>query len=251
MRLIRAEFLKLTRSLAWVVVLVLPVVLVLVGSVMTLLDGQPLDDGWHTLWMRSFVFYGLFPLPVGIAILAALVWRPEHRGGNWNLLMSGTAGALRIIIAKTTVIAFLSACMQVVALATVIALGRVAFSLPGLPPAQYGVAFFLIMLSCVPVAALQSWLSMVMRSFAAPVAVSFVGAGLSTAVLLVVGTIPIVFLSPYATLTRATQLGTATFADSGSVTIALVAVLTAGAILLTATVTALQTAVLARSDVRT
>jgi hypothetical protein len=218
---------------------------------MTLLDGGPLEDGWHALWMRSFVFYGLFPLPVGIAILASLVWRPEHRGSNWNMLMTGTAPAVRIVVAKTTVIAVLAAYMQLVALATVLALGRFAFGLPGLPPGQYGFALVLIMVGCVPVAAVQSWLSMVLRSFAAPVAIAFVGAGVSTAVLLIVETAPVLFVSPYAVVTRATQLGTATFADSGTVTPGTATVIAAAAIVLTAAATALQTAVLARRDVTT
>ena len=90
MNSIAAEFSKLKRSLSWAVVVLLPIVLVVSGLIMTLIDGRGLEDGWHTLWMRSIVFYGLFPLSVGIAILASLVWRAEHRGSNWNALMSRT-----------------------------------------------------------------------------------------------------------------------------------------------------------------
>jgi hypothetical protein len=52
-------------------------------------------------------------------------------------------------------------------------------------------------------------------------------------------------------VTRATQLGTATFADSGTVTPGTATVIAAAAIVLTAAATALQTAVLARRDVTT
>ena len=80
MNTISAEFLKLKRSMSWAVVIILPLVLAITGVVNTLVDGNPLEDGWHTLWLRAVVFYGLFPLAIGIGILASLVWRSEHRG---------------------------------------------------------------------------------------------------------------------------------------------------------------------------
>lgn len=49
--------------MSWAVVILLPAVFVLLGTIMTIIDGTGLDDGWNTLWMRSFVFYGLFRCP--------------------------------------------------------------------------------------------------------------------------------------------------------------------------------------------
>ncbi|MEE2045718.1 ABC transporter permease, partial [Nocardiopsis tropica] len=80
---VRAEFLKLRRSMSWVVVVLLPLTAVVAGAVNTVVAGEPLEDHWHTLWLRVAVFYGLFPLALGVAVLASLVWRVEHRGGNW------------------------------------------------------------------------------------------------------------------------------------------------------------------------
>lgn len=250
MTVFRAELAKLRRSLGWVVVLLLPAVLVVSGSVMTLVSEQPLDDGWHTLWMRSVVFYGMFPLQAGIAMLASMVWRVEHRDGNWNALMGGPAPSWRILAAKAGAIAVLAATMQVVVVAVVLVLGTLAYGLPGLPPTVYFVTSGVIMVCCVPVAVLQSWLSMTMRSFAGPVAIGFLAAGASTA-MLVVGLDAAVFLSPYALVGRATQLGTATFADNGSVTAPVVIALVAAAAVMSAVVLVVSTAVLERSDTRT
>lgn len=246
----RAEFVKLRRSLSWVVVVLLPLVLVLSGSVMTLIDGRGLENDWHTLWLRSVVFYGMFPLAVGIAILASLVWRAEHRGSNWNSLMAGPNSSLRIVLAKSVVVATLAALMQVVAVLTVILLGKLAFGLPGFLPARYLAVSAVIVIASVPVAVLQSWLSMLIRSFVLPVVVAFVGAGFST-VLLVVGLDAAIFVSPYAAVSRATQLGTATFADTGTDILPVLAMITAASLLLSAVLTAANTAVLERTDVRT
>lgn len=61
MNVFLAELVKLKRSLSWAVVVLLPIIMVASGSIMTLVDGRGLEDGWDTLWMRSLVFYGLFP----------------------------------------------------------------------------------------------------------------------------------------------------------------------------------------------
>ncbi|PRX99715.1 ABC transporter permease [Allonocardiopsis opalescens] len=245
---VHAEFLKLKRSLAWTVVALLPAAMAVAGAVNTIAAGQQPEDGWHTVWLRSAVFYGLFPLATGIGILASLVWRVEHRGGNWNALMSGPVSSLRIVAAKAAVVAVLAAAMQAVLLAAVIAVGRLAFALPGMPPARYFWISLLIMLACVPVAVLQSGLSMLMRSFAGPIAVAFLGA--AAAVVMLMAELPAAVLVPYALIGRATQLGTGTFGDTGAITPWAVATTAIAAVVLTAALTAATTAVLNRRDTR-
>lgn len=250
MNVFLAELVKLKRSLNWAVVVLLPIIMVASGSIMTFVDGRGLEDGWDTLWMRSLVFYGLFPLAVGIAILASLVWRAEHRGSNWNALMAGPTSSLRIVLAKAAVITAMAAIMQVIAVITVIVLGKLAFGLPGFLPGEYLGFSVVIIVACIPVAVLQSWLSMQMRSFAVPIAIAFLGSGFST-FLLVAGVDSSIFVSPYAAVARATQLGTATFADSGAVTVTLLATIAMASLVLSAVLAAANTLVLERSDART
>ena len=250
MNTISAEFLKLKRSMSWAVVIILPLVLAITGVVNTLVDGNPLEDGWHTLWLRAVVFYGLFPLAIGIGILASLVWRSEHRGSNWNALMSGPTRSRSIVIAKTAAVGLLAVCMQGVMLVAVIVLGKVVFGLPGLLPGEYFFISLLIALVSLPVAALQSGLSMLMRSFAAPIAIAFLGAGFST-VLLTIDFEAVIFISPYGLISRATQLGTAAFADNGDISTSTVLSILIATVLLTAAVIAITSRILERSDTRT
>lgn len=245
---IRAEFLKLKRSLSWTVVALLPLMAVATGVGNTIVSGQQLGDGWHTLWMRVVVFYGLFPLAVGVAVLASLVWRVEHQGGNWNALMGRKTSTLEIVVAKTAVLAVLAAALQAVLVAGVLATGKLAFGLPGMLPPQYFVVSIAIVAACLPVAALQSGLSMLMRSFAAPVAVALLG-GTMGAFLLMVRLDTLSMILPYGLISRATQLGTGTFVDSGTVPPATVALLIAVALGATAVVVAVFSAVLDRRDI--
>ncbi|WP_438388617.1 ABC transporter permease [Actinopolyspora saharensis] len=244
-----AEFLKLKRSLSWAVVLLLPTVAIVTGTATTLASGHPLEDGWHTLWMRVVVFYGLFPLAIGVATLASLVWRVEHQGGNWNALMSRSVPSAHVVLGKLSVLAVLAAAMQVVLVAGVVVVGELVFALPGTLPARYLPASVVIVVACLPVAALQSGLSMLMRSFAAPVAVALPGAAAGVLLLMTGLEVPATVL-PYGLLGRATQLGTGMFIDGGAVTAGAVTTSAAAALVLTAAITAATASLLDRLDIR-
>lgn len=243
-----SELAKLKRSLGWSVVVLLPVVMVSAGSSVTVASQQQLADDWHTLWLRSVVFYGLFPLTLGLGILASLVWRPEHRGGNANALMSSPVPSVQVVLSKTLVVALLGAVMQLVLLATVVLAGTLVFGLPGLLPGRYLVVTALLVVTVLPVAAVQSAVSMASRSFAGPVAVALVGAG-TAAVLLAAEVGRVVLLLPHALTARASQLGTGTFGDSGRLTAGGAASILVASALLTLLVVALATRYRERRDV--
>lgn len=236
MNSIAAEMIKLRRSQSLLVVFLLPISIVGVGTFNAVLSGEELQNGWYTLWLRTVVFYGLFPLALGVAILASLAWKAEHRSGNWNALMGGPVPSARIVVAKTSVVALVAASMHVVMLVAVIVTGKVVFGLSGTLPGPLWTASALIVTSSIPLAALQSGLSMVIRSFAVPIAVALVGAGLSV-FLLTAEMGGAIFVLPYALASRATQLATGTFGDSGAFTTgSAVSVLASSAILTVAAV---------------
>lgn len=245
-----AELLKLRRSQGWAVVFVLPLVIVGAATFRTLSSGEPLPDGWDTLWLRTVGFHGLFPMILGVAVLASLTWRAEHRHGNWNALMTGPTSSLRIVLAKTLVVGTLAAAMQAVLLAIVVLVGKIGYGLPGMLPAQYVVVSLLVAVGGLPLAALQSGLSMLMRSFAAPVAVGLVGAGIGV-VLLTARVSAAVFVLPHALATRSAQLTTGSFGDAGGpLTLGSVGTVLGAAALLTALIVGLTAVILDRRDVR-
>jgi hypothetical protein len=219
MNTIAAELIKLKRSQSLTVVILLPILIVGVGTFNTVLSGEQVQNGWHTLWLRTVVFHGLFPLALGVALLASLIWKPEHDRGNWNLLMSGRAPSLRIVVAKTSVVALLTAAMQVLMVATVLVVGTLLFELDGPLPTPLWIAAGLSIFAAVPLAAVQSALSMLLGSFAVPIALALVGAGMS-AFLLTADVGAAIFVLPHALVSRATQLATGTFGDGGSLTAA-------------------------------
>lgn len=108
MKPVLAEILKLRGSTSWAVAVLLPVASVVSACVFV----RP--DGWRLLWIRSVGFYGMALLPVGLAVLASLVWRVEHRGSNWNVLMSTPVPTWRTVVAKAAAVWLLASGMQLV-----------------------------------------------------------------------------------------------------------------------------------------
>lgn len=214
MSMVHTELTKAHGSLSWLVIFTLPILSVLSGSIGTLTTGSELDGGWDTLWIRSIGFYGMTILPVGIAILASLAWKTEHTPGNWNALMSQPVHMLRIVASKASVVAIFAALMQVVLVSTIVVIGKLGLGLDGMLPATYWMSSLLVIIACIPVAALQSLLSMTISSFAIPVAIDLVATGMSTAALMV--GVPGALLSPYALATYATQLGTTLVGDAST-----------------------------------
>lgn len=206
------------------------------------------NEGWDSIWVQSVVFYGLFPLAVGVAIVGSLIWRVEHRGGTWNALMTDARSTASLVLAKAAVVAGLAGAMQLVLLTSIVVVGKVGFGLEGLPPIEYVGTVGLLIVATVPLAVLQSTLSMLLRSFAAPVAISLIAAGISVGALMVIGT-PAVLL-PHALVARTTQLGTGTFADDGNAGIAEIASIGGAAIVVTVVITAVSVAVLDRRDAK-
>lgn len=249
------EFLKLKRSTSWAVVIGLPVVMVFFGAMGTIAEEGTFEYGWHTLWVRSIGFYGMAILSVGIAILASLVWRVEHKNNNWNALMSRSVPTSQIIIGKIAAITALCAAMQIVLVAAVVILGKLLFQLPGMLPIEYLASSALIIVACIPVAAIQSALSTFFRSFAAPVAIALVLTGACTMALLLKLQAAIVL--PYALLTQTTQIGAQAMlggsgtsfaaADLTPASVSLTILLSAG---LTAVIIGITSALLNRSDTR-
>ncbi|WP_145942861.1 ABC transporter permease [Corynebacterium glyciniphilum] len=248
MRALSVEMIKLKRSLSWLVVVLLPIAVTVLGAATNLTRGEQPEDGWHTVWLQSVGFHGLFPLALGVAVLASLVWRSEHHGSNWNALMSGPTPTATIVAAKSAVVAGMAALIQLIMLGAVIVVGAVAFDLPGMLPAEYLWTTLLVIIAVVPLAVLQSSFSMLSRSFAAPIAVALVGTGVSVVALMVIGTPAVI--SPYGLATRATQLGTGTFSDTGTVTVGGVVTVLVASAALTVALIAATTAILERRDTR-
>lgn len=175
MRCVSAEWIKMRRSRIWWILVVLPVISVLAGCANFVMNQGVLNNGWYSLWSQVSLFYGEFFLPVLIAILCSYVWRLEHQGKNWNMIMTAPVTGAGIFLAKWIVVAVLLGIVQLFFGVLYVSGGLWAGIGSGLPVELSG-WLFRGWIASLTIAALQLALSMRIRSFAVPV-----GIGLCTA----------------------------------------------------------------------
>lgn len=215
----RAELLKLKRSSTWLIALVLPLLAVTTGTINLANSRDVLDAGWASFTSQVTLFYGLLFFSMGIGLLAATVWRMEHRGTNWNLLLTTTRQPIKLVLAKVAVIAVPVACMQAVLVAGTLISGTLVLRLDGAVPWQFALVGVLAIAAALPLIAVQSLLSMLLKSFAAPVALCLAGCVIGVATVTSVALRPLSYVLPQAINTRALNLGSTALAGSGGLTL--------------------------------
>ena len=218
--MIWAELTKLKRSSTWLIAVVLPLVAVITGTLNVANNRDTFDIGWASFTSQVVLFYGLLFYSLGIGLLAATVWRAEHRGGNWNSLITTTTRPLALVLAKIVAIAAPVALMQVVLVVGTFISGTAVLRLPGEVPGDLALVGLIAVVAALPLIAIQSLLSMLFKSFAAPVAVCFLGCVLGIASVTSTALRPASHVVPQALNTRALNLGSTAIAESGGLTTA-------------------------------
>ncbi len=243
----RAELVKLKRSSTWLIAGILPLLAVTTGTINLANNRDVLNAGWASFTSQVVLFYGLLFFSLGIGLLASTVWRVEHRGTNWNLLLTTMTRPSGLVLAKVGVIVIVTAFMQLVLIVGTLASGVLVLRHTGALPWQFVLVGVLAVVTALPLIAIQSLLSMLLKSFAAPVAICLLGCVLGIATVTSVTLRPFSYVLPQAINTRTLTLGsTAALAESGGLTVGDVAplLLTAvglAAIFLLATVAAIRT----------
>ncbi|MDN6281551.1 ABC transporter permease [Corynebacterium variabile] len=216
--MLRAELIKLKRSTTWLIALILPLLAVTTGSINLANNPDTLDAGWASFTSQVTLFYGLLFFSIGIGLLAATAWRMEHRGTNWNLLLTTTRQPIRLVFAKIVVIAIPVAFMQLVLVAGTLISGTLVLNLDGTVPWQFALVGAISVIAALPLVAIQSLLSMLLKSFAAPVAICLLGCVIGVATVTSYALRPLSYVLPQAINTRALNLGSTALAGSGGLT---------------------------------
>ena len=231
--LLAAEAIKLRRSSAWVVAVLLPLLAVITGTVNFIMNRESFE-GWISLSSQITLFYSMMFCSLGIALLASTVWRVEHRGTSWNAMRTTSHSPTAVALAKTLVILVPVLAMQVVLLALTWLAGAIVAGLGPAIPIAFVASTLLATLGALPLVALQSLLSMLMRSFAAPVALAFVGCVIAFGLMLRQSIVS--YAVPQGILNRTLMLGSSALDYAGDLTLSsflpiMVAITVTGAVL--------------------
>ena len=179
---IAAENRKLRGSPIWVVFFLPPVLSAAYGTFNFLQNQGVLRFNWYNLWTQHTLFYALFFFSPLVGLYAAYLWRLEHLGHNWNLIMSQPVPPLYLFLAKLAVVFKMALLTQGWMLTLYLLSGKLWAKPPGLPPAEVFLWALRGALAAAPVIALQLLLAMLIRSFAVPILIAL-GGGLAGVVL--------------------------------------------------------------------
>ena len=103
-RCIAAENRKLHRSPIWLLFFVMPLISASYGTFNYLQNLEILHERWYSLWTQHTLFYSMLFFPAMVAAYAAYLWRLEHMGHNWNLIMAAPVPPLDLFLAKFCVV---------------------------------------------------------------------------------------------------------------------------------------------------
>lgn len=193
-RCIRAENRKLHASPIWAMFFLLPVISAGYGTFNYLQNLEILEDFWYSLWTQHTLFYSMFFFPAMAAAYAAYLWRLEHLGHNWNLIMASPVRPMALFTAKFVVAAKLALLTHAFVFFLYVVCGKLFAHLSGWPPAA--LLFYLLRgaAGALAVIAAQLVLAMLIRSFAVPIFLGMLGGIVG----IVMGAKGYILLWPYA-----------------------------------------------------
>lgn len=175
LRCISAENRKLRNSVLWLVFLIVPLISAVYGTFNYKLNLGILKNGWYDLWTQHTLFYATFFFAPLVAVYGSYLWRLEHLGHNWNLIMTAPVRPFQLYFAKFVSVTKMVLLTQLWALTLFTLCGRLWANLPGWPPLQVIGWLLRGVLGSFGIIALQLLLSMVIRSFALPVLFALFG----------------------------------------------------------------------------
>lgn len=216
--MVRAELLKLRRSMVWVFVPLLSLLAVISGGVNYWMNRDVLTQGWASLIGQTTLFYGMLFYAVGIGLIASAVWRPEHRSSSWNVALTCGISPLKLVLTKVFVIMIPASALHMCFIIYTWLFGIAVGLGVGVPP-SFIASLVLVLVLSIPLVLFQSLLSMLMKSFAGPAALAMGASILGFLFTLVPGRLPqgLSFALPHALCTRGILLGSSAVSSSGAI----------------------------------
>ena len=167
------EVIKLKRSPIWIPFLVMPVISALIGIFNFTANQGILHRTWEDLWTQQSLFLGLLFLAPLSGVLCSLLWRMEHVGFNWNIILT-VESPFKLVKDKLLISSGMSV-LCILWIGVLYVLSGTVLGLPGKIPVDFYECMLCGALGCIALSAVQTYLSLVIRSFALPVGIAFIG----------------------------------------------------------------------------
>lgn len=172
LRMIRSEWMKIRRTVIWMLAAVSPLFALLFGLLGSGTSGD--DYSWMTALTLMSVLHAMLFLPLLTGIFAAMVCRYEHAGGGWKQLLALPVSRSHVYLVKFALVMALLAATQLLFLVVLLLTGGLLGFDEPIPWAALLRSAAGGWVACLPLAALQLLVSTAWSSFAAPLAVNVI-----------------------------------------------------------------------------
>ncbi|WP_159883592.1 ABC transporter permease [Paenibacillus puerhi] len=168
--MIRSEWLKLRRTVIWMLAAVSPLLAASIGF----FEGERAQDSsaWLILLSEMSVLHAMLFLPLLTGVYAALVCRYEHIGGGWKQMLALPVTRSQVFLVKLGFVVLLLVITQLLFLGSLLLVGMALGLASPIPWIVLLRSLLGGLLACLPLAAMQLGISMAWSSFAAPLAVN-------------------------------------------------------------------------------
>lgn len=170
-KVLRAEFLKLRKSAIWLLIFISPALSFLVGLAESVEDKQ---FQWVIAISYMAFIHGLLFLPLLTGVFSAFICRYEHIGGGWKQLLAMPVSRGNVYIAKFLLVLGLLAITQLLFASGVLLVGQLKGFEEAIPWKTLAISSLGGLIACLPLAALQIFVSVAWSSFAAPLAINVI-----------------------------------------------------------------------------
>ncbi len=173
-RLLRIELAKTRRSLALLMALACPFVVVLLNFMIQVKSKRAVN--WEMYWMGQTAVWSYFMYPLYIALVTALLNGNEHRNGTWRVMLTMPISRTQLYLAKL-LLAFIfllasNLALFVFAAGSIYILGLLGFSVAGAFEFDFAHAIMVLMLASLPILSIQHWISWRIPNIVAPLTLS-------------------------------------------------------------------------------
>lgn len=173
-RVLRAECIKAHHAPVWLAFVVLPLIPAILGTANYVGNIGILKNQWYSLWTQHTLFAAYFFLPALLAVYCAWAWRLEHADHNFNSYRTAPVCAWVLYLGKLLPAVAISVLTQAIIGVLFVVSGHLVGLGASLPP-ELGGWLACGAIGSVAICAVQLCLSLVIRSFAVPVALGLLG----------------------------------------------------------------------------
>src|SRR5690625_1173650 len=175
-KLLQTEWFKLRKTNIIVIILSAPLLGFLMGLTMDTFDrfGDMEVNKWIITVLMINLPYALLLLPLISGVVASLVCRYEHQADGWKQLLTLPVSRGNVFFTKYVVVIMIVLVIQMFYLVAIFCIGMINGITDSFPLTMMLKSILGGWIAAFPLVALQLWMSILWKSFAAPLAINVI-----------------------------------------------------------------------------